>query len=122
MKILIVEDSEVIRKGVLEMLGTFDGLVIFEAENGPKALEIFQNEIPDIVVLDLGLPYVSGFEVLRKIKNQNTPAKVIVLTNHSEKSFSDICVKYGADYFFDKSTQLDEFVSTVKIIQKEYTN
>ncbi|MFO7445725.1 MAG: response regulator [Ignavibacteriaceae bacterium] len=120
MKVLVVEDSEFIRKEILGILKKFKSFLLFEADNGRKALEIFQNENPDVVILDLGLPYISGFEVLRKIKCSNTTVKVIVLTNHGEKYFVDICLKYGADYFFDKSTQFEEFITTFESIHAEF--
>jgi DNA-binding NarL/FixJ family response regulator len=116
MKALIVEDSDMIRTDLIEMLRDFDKLSLLQAENGQTALKIFEDENPELVILDLGLPYLSGFEVLRKIKNKKPSAIVVVFTNHSEKYFIDICEKYGADHFFDKSTQFEEFVTTIKKI------
>lgn len=114
MKALLVEDSDMIRSDLMEIFKEFENLIITPAENGQAALKIFEEEKPQIVILDLGLPYLSGFEVLRKIKAKQPSAVVVVFTNHSEKYFIDICEKYGANYFFDKSTQFDEFVSTIK--------
>jgi DNA-binding response OmpR family regulator len=114
MKALIVEDSDLIRTDLLEIFKEFENLTVLQAENGQSALKIFEDEAPELIILDLGLPYLSGFEVLRKIKNKKPSVIIVVFTNHSEKYFVDICEKYGADHFFDKSTQFDEFVSTIK--------
>jgi DNA-binding response OmpR family regulator len=118
MKTLIVEDSDLIRTNLADIFKEFENVNLLQAGNGLDALKIFENESPELVILDLGLPYLSGFEVLRKCKNRTPSATIIVFTNYSEEYYIEICKKYGADYFFDKSTQFDEFILKIKEIIK----
>jgi len=118
MKTLIIEDSDLIRNNLVEMFKEFENVSLLHAENGIDALKIFESENPEMVILDLGLPYLSGFELLKKFKKITPTSTIIVFTNHSDRYFSDICKKHGADYFFDKSTQFDEFNSKIKELIK----
>lgn len=83
-KIVIVEDDIAMREIVVHKLSS-NGFIVFEAEDGRKGIELITNEKPDIVLLDLMLPEVDGFEVLETIRKNpdtkvaNTP--IIVLSN-----------------------------------------
>jgi two-component system chemotaxis response regulator CheY len=86
MKILIVDDSEFIRlqlKKILEPEGHF----VLEAKNGEDALKSFDNNSPDLVILDLMMPGIGGIEVLQEIINKKPDANIIIcssLASHDE--------------------------------------
>lgn len=117
-KILIAEDEEIL----LKMYTTkfrLKGFEVYGARNGAEALEIALKVKPEIILLDIIMPLVDGFGVLRKIKEneslKNIP--VILLTNLAQDSDIDEGLKLGAnDYLVKASTTPDEVVEKVKKI------
>lgn len=84
---MLVDDHAVVRTGyrmLLEMTGGFS--VIEEAENGDAAIESYSHSRPDVVVMDLNLPGISGIEVTRRILNIDPNAKVLILYLFSVKT------------------------------------
>ena len=103
-KILVVEDDDFL----LEMYATklqLEGFKVFDATNGLQGLKIAQREKPDLILLDLNLPEMSGFEVLEELKRSDTTNKIIVvvLTNYSQKEDIDRCLDLGADDYLIKA-------------------
>lgn len=86
-KILIVEDEEIIRK-MYEVKFKNNGFEVELAQDGEEALEKLKTIVPDIILLDVMMPKVDGFEVLRRLKAEETTKnlKVIILTNLSAAS------------------------------------
>ena len=86
MKILIVDDHDFFRLGVSTLLeSSISPLILLEAENGKKALEIMQNQILDLVILDISMPVMNGVEVLRYLKKTGLKSfKILVLTLYNE--------------------------------------
>ncbi len=117
-RILIVEDDEFL----LSMYQTKLSLENFEvitALNGLQGVKVAQKEMPDLILLDLNLPEMNGFEVLENLKNQeqtkNIP--VLVLTNYSQKEDIDRCFKLGADDYLIKAHFIpSEVVTKIKKI------
>ena len=79
LKILVVDDDENIRE-VLSDLLLLEGHEILLAEDGEQALLIFEEILPDVVITDLGMPGISGWEVARRIKSIDPSKKVIVIS------------------------------------------
>ena len=117
-RILIVEDDEFL----LTMYQTKLNLENFEvltALNGMQGVKIAQKELPDLILLDLNLPEMNGFEVLANLKHdkvtQDIP--VIVLTNYSQKEDIDKCFSLGAaDYLIKAHFVPAEVVEKIKKI------
>ena len=91
--------------------------VLFHASNGEEAVKIFETETPDVVLLDILLPGIDGFEILKKIraneKTKNTP--VIILSNLGQKTDLEKGKELGATKFLIKATvNLDEIVGEIK--------
>ncbi|MDI3327795.1 MAG: response regulator [Alicyclobacillaceae bacterium] len=82
-KILVVDDQFGIRVLLKELLEQ-EGYIIFQAANGPGALQIFQDENPDLVILDMKIPGMDGLEILRNIRAMGHDAKVIMMTAYGE--------------------------------------
>lgn len=114
MRVVVVEDSLPVRARLVAMLGEArDVQVVGEAWNGPEAVRLVRLHAPDAVVLDLNLPGMSGLEVLALLKAEPTPPVVIVLTNHAHERYRAACLRGGADFFLDKSGDLDRVVGAV---------
>jgi DNA-binding NarL/FixJ family response regulator len=105
--VFIVEDSESVRRRLARMLGDIEGVrVVGEAETPGEALEGILRTRPDSVLLDLHLLGGSGLEVLRRAHPQTPGTVFIVLTNHPDAQYRRACMAAGADYFFDKSSEI----------------
>ena len=87
--------------------------VVAEAWNGPEAIRLVRLHAPDAVVLDLNLPGMGGLEVLTVLKAEPCCPLVVVLTNHAQERYRVACLRVGADYFLDKSGDLDRVVAAV---------
>jgi DNA-binding response OmpR family regulator len=85
-KILFVEDEQLIRENYVTYLKMFFSEV-YEAEDGEKAYDIYKQKKPDIMIVDINIPKLSGLELLRKIRENDYNTKAIVLTAHTDKTF-----------------------------------
>ncbi len=121
-KILIIEDDEFLSKMYATKLD-LDGFSVSEASNGLLGLKIIQKDKPDLVLLDLNLPELDGFEVLRRMK-EDTDTKdipVLVLTNYAQKDNIDKCLNLGAvDYLIKAHFVPAEVIAKIKNILKDY--
>ena len=86
MKILVVEDDPMIRQGICEYLGAA-GYEMSQAEDGRQAVEVFQEFQPDLLILDINLPYRSGLDLLGDFR-QLTSAPVLILTAYGDETLS----------------------------------
>ena len=113
-RILVVEDSAVIRRLIEVCLRAAD-LEIITREDGKNGLTAVSTESPDLVVLDIGLPGMDGWEVLERIRRdkvtQDIP--VVVLTAHAEEESRRRASEGGADAFVTKPFQPNDFRTTV---------
>jgi len=115
-KILIIEDDDFLRSLAVSKV-TNEGHDVSVAADGEEALEILKNEVPELILLDLMLPGVSGFEVLRSIKNNSALAdtKVIVFSNLGADEDITKAKEIGADEYMVKSNfTLDELVAKIQ--------
>jgi DNA-binding NarL/FixJ family response regulator len=107
--VYLVEDSAVVRERLRAMLAELPGLqVVGEAEDATGAVAGIRSLKPHVVILDLQLAAGTGFDVLEQIRHDRLDPMVVVLTNHAYPAYRLRCLEAGADFFFDKSTQLDQ--------------
>lgn len=102
-KILIVEDDPVLNQGY-EIILRKEGYDVTVAENGVDGLTLLQRDVPDLLLLDLMLPAMSGLELLEKInkKKNYTNLKVLVFSNMSDPEGTKVAMDLGADRFINK--------------------
>jgi DNA-binding NarL/FixJ family response regulator len=114
MKILVVDDHAVVREGIRRLLASISGAEIHEAGNSQEALTLCRSLVPDVVVLDINLDGSSGLELLRRLKSEEIPARIVMFTMHSEPSYAMRALKAGAAGYVSKSADADELVAAVK--------
>ena len=115
MRIFIADDSAAIRERLVKLLSSIRGVeVVGVAIDGVETMLSVRKTKPDLVILDLQMPTLSGLEILPEIKEMSPSPIVMVLTNFSSHPHRGMCAKLGADYFFDKST---EFEKAIKVIE-----
>jgi len=108
----LVEDSAVIRKNLIPTLAELAGVsVIAFAEGQADALEWLRSHDGQwqLVIVDLFLKEGSGLGIIAECKQKRPLAPVVVLTNYTTADMRRRCLELGADAFFDKSSQLEEF-------------
>jgi nucleoside-diphosphate-sugar epimerase/ActR/RegA family two-component response regulator len=110
-KVLVVDDDEIVL-ALLQTLLSERGYQIITAVNGNQALAVYRRERPELVLLDLGLPDISGLEVLREIRTTDEAAKVIVVTGHGALESSET-FKHGAYDFVQKPFDISQFLNKI---------
>lgn len=101
--VLVVEDSDSVRRLIEVCLRVLD-ITVTSAVDGPSGLEAVRSETPDALVLDIGLPGLDGWEVLRQLRADPATEhlKVLVLTAHAQPEVADRAAQGGADAFMTK--------------------
>ncbi|MEN3009067.1 response regulator [Pseudothermotoga sp.] len=119
-KILVVEDNEKNRVLMRDLL-TYNGYLVLEASNGKEGLEIAEREKPDLILMDIQMPIMDGFEAVEILKsNQKTKhIKVIALTSFAMKEEKQKILKSGVDGYISKPIKVPEFVDLVKKFLEE---
>jgi CheY-like chemotaxis protein len=113
--VLIVEDYEDAREMYAEYL-KYSGFRVAEARNGLEALEIAQKLLPDVILMDLALPGMDGWEATRKLKSDERTRRipVIAVTGHALSGHSDTARRAGCDAFVSKPCLPDALVAEVR--------
>ena len=114
-KILIVEDEESIR-GFLKINLKRNGFEVLETDNGEEGLEIVEREEPDIVILDVMLPGIDGFEVCKRVREKQESIGIIMLTAKGQEMDKIIGLEYGADDYMVKPFNPMELLLRIKAI------
>jgi two-component system, NarL family, invasion response regulator UvrY len=118
MKVLVVDDHMVVREGVRRLLAALPDTTICDAASAEEALPLFRSERPDVVVLDLNLPGITGLELLRRLLHEDAAARVLVFTMHAEPIYAARALKAGACGYLSKSAPADELVTAVERVAK----
>lgn len=117
LRVYIVDDSAAVRERLAGMLRELAGVeVAGEAADGDAAAAGVAATRPDVVLLDINLPGRNGLEVLRTIRNEPSPPRVYVLTNHPHPLYFKKCIDEGAEGFFDKTTEFHKAVETIRML------
>src|SRR5262245_16669237 len=113
--VLIVEDYEDAREMYAEYL-KYSGFRVAEARNGLEALELAQKLLPDVILMDLALPGMDGWEATRKLKSDERTRRipVIAVTGHALSGHSDTARRAGCDAFVSKPCLPDALVAEVR--------
>ena len=117
-KILLVEDHKLMRVGLKSLFEDTNEIeVTSEAQNGKDAIEKYKTAHPDVTLMDIGLPDITGIEAAKQILELNTDAKIIMLTSHlSEKEVID-SLESGACAYVMKDINTDILKMIIKTIQ-----
>ena len=122
MKIVIADDSLLFRDRIKDLLKDLNNVeIVGEVVNGLEALKLIEDKKPDLAILDIRMPEMTGIEVLRKIREKGIVVKICMLTSYPYKQYKERCLAEGADYFFDKNLdikQISEVISTLANNQK----
>ena len=118
-KIVIAEDYTILREGLRALLSSDPELeVVGEAEDGGVAVQCTAKLKPDLVLMDLSMPKMSGIEAIREIKKKSPGTKILVLTIHNTEEYILATLKAGADgYALKDSTQGELLMAVKRVLQ-----
>ena len=112
-KVLVIDDEPPIRK-LLRMGLSAHGYEILEAPSGRIALEQLEQEKPDLVILDLGLPDIQGLDLLRMIRSRNESVPIVVLSSRGDEAGKVQALDLGADDYVTKPFGMDELLARMR--------
>lgn len=118
--VLIVEDEHAVARGIQYALQQ-EGYTVAIARSGEEGLEFATSQAPDVIVLDLRLPGMDGFDVLRRLRAAGSKAPVLVLTARDDEFDKVVGLELGADDYVTKPFSLRELMSRIKaLIRRAY--
>jgi two-component system, NarL family, response regulator NreC len=118
MRILIIDDSEPVRRGVARLLaGEPDWLVCGEAQDGSEGIQKALQLSPDLVLLDVSMPGLSGWETTRRLRQELCGVKILILSQQDSALLLPRALQAGAQGCVDKSRLNADLVSTIKSIE-----
>jgi DNA-binding NarL/FixJ family response regulator len=114
-RVLLADDHAILREGLASLIEKQPGIaVVGEAEDGSECLEKAAALVPDVVVLDIKLPGMSGIEVCRQLKSSYPLMKVIMLSMYEEYEYINRALQVGADGYLLKKVASSELVSAIR--------
>lgn len=118
--VFIIDDHPVIRLAVRMLLEHEGYEVVGETDNGVDAMQMVRECIPDLIILDIGIPKLDGLEVLSRFNAMSTPLKTLVLTAQSPTLFAIRCMQSGASGYVGKQEDFTELLSAIKAVLAGY--
>lgn len=123
MKVLLAEDHKMVRQGTRLYLESMGVTVVGEATNGREAVEMAGTLEPDVVIMDIHLPELTGVEATRRIRHDYPEIRILVLTAYDEPAYVHALLDAGADGFILKTAELSELykaLNEVAVGRKAY--
>ncbi len=121
-KVLLVDDHVLIREGIRQILELEDDIkVICQASDGEEGYQKALELKPDVILLDINMPNVSGIETLRKLKDIGIDSKIIMLTIHDDREYILRTLNLGADGYIVKDSNADSFIKAIRHVMKGKT-
>jgi DNA-binding response OmpR family regulator len=114
-RVLIVEDDPVILKGLAESL-TFEGYEVLTAEDGKAGYQACETHKPDILLLDVMLPKISGLDLCRRLRQEGMQKPILMLTARSSETDRVVGLDLGADDYVTKPFSLPELMARVRAL------
>jgi DNA-binding NarL/FixJ family response regulator len=116
-KIVIADDHPIVRQGLRQMIEADPNLTVTgEAGDGEAVLRLIETEQPDVAVLDIDMPQMGGFDVVRELRRQRIDVRIIFLTMHSEEEIFQTAMDLGVSGYVLKDSATTDIVAGIKSI------
>lgn len=115
-KVLIVDDEAHIRKFVSLMIETLGDAEVLQAANGHEALQVYERELPNLVLLDVNMPRFDGLQTLRELTRKHPACTVVMLTSLVNRQTVEECLNLGAVGYLRKDNLPDEMTGQLRKI------
>ena len=117
--ILIVDDAAFMRMTIKKMVAAHGHTVVAEAENGVEAVRKYMECKPDVVLLDITMPEMNGVDALKRIKEQDPEAKVVICSAMGQQTMVAEAIQSGAKDFVVKPFQEDRLIAAIERVIKK---
>ncbi len=118
-KIIVADDHSIVRFGICAILNKEPNMrVIAEANDGNETLELYKKHQPDIVLLDISMPGMDGFETCKAIKSINPLANVVFMTIHLKVEYLNKAIMVGAKGYLLKDTRKEDLIKNIELVMK----
>ena len=118
-RVLLADDHAVVRQGVCQFLTEDEAIeVVSEASDGAEAIQLIETHHPDVAVLDIRMPGMTGVEATRRIKERWPEVKVLILTAYDDDPYVFALLEAGADGYVLKTASGDELVQAVRTVYR----
>lgn len=116
-RVVLADDHVFVRDGIKSLLETEDNIIVVgEGTDGLEALKIVEENKPDLLIVDIRMPHLTGIEVVEKLRSQNNFVKVIVLSMHESEEYVLKSIKAGADGYLLKGSSKEEFLKALHTV------
>ncbi len=116
-RIMTVDDHQLLREGIAAVLESQEDMVVVaQASNGREAIESFRRYRPDVTLMDLRMPDMSGIETIAAIRSEFSNARIVVLTTYSGDAQAAAALKAGAAGYLLKNLVRKELIETIRIV------
>ena len=116
MRVLLADDHSIVRRGVRGLLEAAGLTIVAEAADGLEAVRLCEEQRPDILILDIGMPKLSGIEVAARAQKMDRPPGVIVLSVHGDESYIMRALAAGARAYLLKSATDEDLIPAVRAV------
>lgn len=121
MRVLLAEDHLIVRQGVKLYLEGKGVQIVGEATNGREAIEMTRNLQPDVVIMDIHMPELTGIEATRRICHDDANVRILILTAYDEPAYIHALIDAGADGFILKTAELSELYKALQEVAVGHT-
>ena len=119
-KVLVADDHTILRQGIKALLDNQAGIeVIGEAKDGREALTLIERLLPDVILMDIGMPGLNGLEATRRIKKKFPGIKVLVLTMYTNEEYVFQILNAGANGYLVKETAFQDLISAIRAVYRD---
>ena len=113
-RVLVIDDSRPIREFVVEALGSQEGFVTLEAFDGAEGLEVILADPPDLILCDLEMPHLNGFQVVDTLRAQQIDIPIILITSHGSEAIAVEFFRKGVKDYLSKPFTAEEMYAAIE--------
>ncbi len=115
-KIILTEDHQLLRDGIKALIASENIEIVGEASTGEGLWKLMESVLPDIILMDISLPDISGIELTREMSERYPEVKVLILSMFTDESFINQAIKAGAKGYLHKNTTREEMLVAIDTV------
>lgn len=121
-RVLVADDHTLVRAGIRALLESIDGVqVIAESGDGHETLDLIALHLPDVALLDIGMPGLNGLEVAKRVRQAAHRTRIIILSMHADPSYVTQALRAGAVGYLLKGASVEELPLAIKAVMRGET-